>query len=175
MVMSSEYAGQTSFFGTNTPLPLESGYAIVWGFGACFSVLTTVMVYLDKYANGTEHTSEFFNTAGRSVKTGLTASVIVSQWTWAATLLQSSNVAMELRRVWPFLVRQRCHDPGLALWHPGDRDQAPCSDCTHRLRDGVGEAMMPGKRGGGSSAGNSIHLIIRSLCTLGDLGQDFDY
>jgi len=27
------------------------------------------------------------------IKTGLTASVIVSQWTWAATLLQSSNVA----------------------------------------------------------------------------------
>lgn len=38
-------------------------------------------------------TSERFNTAGRMVKTGLTASVIVSQWTWAATLLQSSNVA----------------------------------------------------------------------------------
>jgi Na+/proline symporter len=31
--------------------------------------------------------------AGRMVKTGLTASVIVSMWTWAATLLQSSNVA----------------------------------------------------------------------------------
>lgn len=37
--------------------------------------------------------SEYFNTAGRSVRTGLTAAVIVSQWTWAATLLQSSNVA----------------------------------------------------------------------------------
>ena len=34
-----------------------------------------------------------FSTAGRMIKTGLTASVIVSQWTWAATLLQSSNVA----------------------------------------------------------------------------------
>jgi Na+/proline symporter len=29
------------------------------------------------------------------IKTGLTASVIVSQWTWAATLLQSSNVAWQ--------------------------------------------------------------------------------
>ena len=102
MVMSSKYAGQTSFFGTNTPLPLESGYAIVLGFGAFFSVLTTVLVYLDKYANGTEHTSEFFNTAGRSVKTGLTASVIVSQWTWAATLLQSSNVAWNYGVSGPF-------------------------------------------------------------------------
>ncbi len=37
--------------------------------------------------------SEHFNTAGRSVGTGLIAAVIVSQWTWAATLLQSSTVA----------------------------------------------------------------------------------
>lgn len=34
-------------------------------------------------------TSEYFNTAGRSVKTGLSASVIVSQWTWSATLRTS--------------------------------------------------------------------------------------
>ena len=100
--MDQTYAGQTSFFGDNTPLPVESGYAILLGFGAFFSVLTTILVYLDKYANGTEHTSEFFNTAGRSVKTGLTASVIVSQWTWAATLLQSSNVAWQYGVSGPF-------------------------------------------------------------------------
>merc|ERR1719324_1894813 len=60
------------------------------------------MVYLDKTYNGTEITSEFFNTAGRSVKTGLTAAVIVSQWTWAATLLQSSNVAWNYGVSGPF-------------------------------------------------------------------------
>jgi len=92
-LMLTEYRGRDSFFGDETPLPLASGYAIVLGFGAFFSVFTTILVYLDKKYNGTEHTSEFFNTAGRTVKTGLTASVIVSQWTWAATLLQSSNVA----------------------------------------------------------------------------------
>jgi SSS family transporter len=37
--------------------------------------------------------SEMFATAGRSIKMGLTACDIVSKWTWAATLLQSSNVA----------------------------------------------------------------------------------
>ena len=42
------------------------------------------------------------STAGRSVKTGLTASVIVSQWTWAATLLQSSNVAWKYGVSGPF-------------------------------------------------------------------------
>lgn len=31
--------------------------------------------------------------AGRSIKAGLTACDIVSKWTWAATLLQSSNVS----------------------------------------------------------------------------------
>merc|ERR1719486_1603954 len=46
--------------------------------------------------------SEQFNTAGRSVKIGLTGSVIVSQWTWAATLLQSSNVAWNYGVTGPF-------------------------------------------------------------------------
>lgn len=34
-----------------------------------------------------------FSTANRSVKIGLLASSVVSAWTWAATLLQSSSVA----------------------------------------------------------------------------------
>jgi len=41
---------------------------------------------------GTRKTSEWFYTAGRTIKTGLIASSIVSAWTWAATLLQSSTV-----------------------------------------------------------------------------------
>lgn len=100
--MLDAYKGSESFFGSSTPLPESAGYAIVLGFGAFFSVFTTVLVYLDKKVNGTVHTSEFFNTAGRTVKTGLTASVIVSQWTWAATLLQSSNVAWNYGVSGPF-------------------------------------------------------------------------
>jgi Na+/proline symporter len=34
-----------------------------------------------------------FSTAGRTVKSGLVASAVVSSWTWAATLFQSSDVA----------------------------------------------------------------------------------
>jgi len=99
---SKQYTGQESFFGGDPPLPEWSGYAIVLGFGVFFSVFTTALVYIDKLYNKTEHTSEFFNTAGRTVKTGLTASVIVSQWTWAATLLQSSNVAWQYGVSGPF-------------------------------------------------------------------------
>jgi len=91
--MLKEYEGQESFFGSTTPLSVETGYAIVLGFGCFFSVFTVLVVVIDKRYNKTVYTSEFFHTAGRLVKTGLTASVIVCQWTWAATLLQSSNVA----------------------------------------------------------------------------------
>jgi SSS family transporter len=99
----AEYAGMTSFFGGDAPLPVSVGYIVVLGFGAAFSVFTTAIVYLEKLiAGGGSMTSEKFNTAGRTVKTGLTASVIVSQWTWAATLLQSSNVAWKYGVSGPF-------------------------------------------------------------------------
>ena len=55
----------------------------------------------DKYA-GHEMSSEEFSTAGRSIKVGLTACDIVSKWTWAATLLQSSNVAFNYGVSGPF-------------------------------------------------------------------------
>ena len=71
-------------------------------FGCFFSILTVLLTYLERKFAGVQTTSEHFNTAGRDVKTGLTASVIVSQWTWAATLLQSSNVAWQYGITGPF-------------------------------------------------------------------------
>jgi SSS family transporter len=99
-----EYEGKTSFFGGEPPLPETVGYIVVIGFGALFSVITTLLVFMDKYFTGRTKamTSEQFNTAGRMIKTGLTASVIISQWTWAATLLQSSNVAWQYGVSGPF-------------------------------------------------------------------------
>ena len=43
-----------------------------------------------------------FSTAGRTVKSGLVASAVVSSWTWAATLLQSSAVAYQYGVSGPF-------------------------------------------------------------------------
>jgi SSS family transporter len=98
-----EYQGMNSYFGGSYPLSKAVGYIVVIGFGALFSIFTTIVVYLDKtFAGNATITSEHFNTAGRMVKTGLTASVIVSQWTWAATLLQSSNVAWQYGVSGPF-------------------------------------------------------------------------
>lgn len=47
-------------------------------------------------------TSEMFNTAGRTVKSGLVGSAVVSSWTWAATLLQSTGVCYKYGVSGPF-------------------------------------------------------------------------
>ena len=70
-----------------------AGYGMLFGFGLALTFGTIFLTYLEHKFGGSELNSEFFNTGGRDIKTGLTAAVIVSQWTWAATLLQSSNVA----------------------------------------------------------------------------------
>ncbi|KAI4327949.1 hypothetical protein L6164_020353 [Bauhinia variegata] len=93
---------QQSFFEGKPVLNQGVGYSVILGFGTFFAVFTSFLVWLEKRYVGSRHTSEWFNTAGRNVKTGLIASVIVSQWTWAATILQSSNVAWEYGISGPF-------------------------------------------------------------------------
>lgn len=88
----TQYKCQEHFF-LGKQLTKGIGYAVVIAFGLAFGLITVALVYMDQYFFRRTMNSEYFNTAGRSVRTGLTASVIVSQWTWAATLLQSSTVA----------------------------------------------------------------------------------
>lgn len=58
------------------------GYAIVCGFGAFFAVVTTLAMELDKRFAGSVYHSEEFNTAGRAIKTGLSAVDVLSRATW---------------------------------------------------------------------------------------------
>eukprot|EP00168_Porphyra_purpurea_P013935 TRINITY_DN392_c0_g1_i6.p1 TRINITY_DN392_c0_g1~~TRINITY_DN392_c0_g1_i6.p1 ORF type:complete len:518 (+),score=202.03 TRINITY_DN392_c0_g1_i6:243-1796(+) len=97
-----QYGCSASFFGTDPQLDDWIGYVIVLAFGITFGIATVGLVLVERKVLGRQMDSEFFNTAGRTVKTGLTASVIVSQWTWAATLLQSSNVAYQYGISGPF-------------------------------------------------------------------------
>ncbi len=71
------------------------GYLVLIGVGLIMSIAVTLMVKVETKWLGTRKTSEWFYTAGRTIKTGLIASSIVSAWTWAATLLQSSTVTFE--------------------------------------------------------------------------------
>ncbi|MYB30318.1 MAG: sodium/solute symporter [Cenarchaeum sp. SB0663_bin_5] len=78
------------------------GWFIVVGLGAVFAIVITIETKIEERYLGVSQTSEWFNTAGRVIKTGLTAAAIVSAWTWAATLLQSSTVAYQYGISGPF-------------------------------------------------------------------------
>ncbi|KAG0211911.1 hypothetical protein BGX28_007193 [Mortierella sp. GBA30] len=78
------------------------GYGIVLGFGLVFAAIMTLITLIQKRFLGEKVTSEEYMAAGRSVKTGLVASAVVSSWTWAATLLQSSSVAYKYGISGPF-------------------------------------------------------------------------
>ncbi|KAL2812926.1 Sodium:solute symporter family-domain-containing protein [Aspergillus cavernicola] len=87
-------------------LPQGAGYGVVVGIGLFFALLMACVSYLqNRYTQYSTKTSEEFNTASRSVKPGLIANGVVSAWTWAATLLQSSTVAYEYGISGPFWVR----------------------------------------------------------------------
>ncbi|KAJ8096709.1 hypothetical protein POJ06DRAFT_283903 [Lipomyces tetrasporus] len=84
------------------PLPQGAGYGIVVGLGLAFAAGMILTTYMLKRYQHERITSEEFSTAGRTVKTGLIASAVVSSWTWAATLLQSSGVAYRYGVSGPF-------------------------------------------------------------------------
>ncbi|KAF8811119.1 urea transporter [Phlegmacium glaucopus] len=79
---------------SGTVLPQGAGYGVVAGIGLFFSAFMICLTALQsRYTGFSPKNSEEFTSASRSVKPGLIASGIVSAWTWAATLLQSSAVA----------------------------------------------------------------------------------
>ncbi|OLL24303.1 putative urea active transporter 1 [Neolecta irregularis DAH-3] len=84
------------------PLSSTVGYLIVIFLSLFFALGMNATTSLLKRYTGETQTSEQFNTANRSVKTGLVAAAVVSSWTWAATLLQSSGVAYRYGVSGPF-------------------------------------------------------------------------
>jgi len=75
-------------------LPQGAGYGVVIGIGLFFSaVMIGITALQARYTEFSPDNPEEFSSASRSVKPGLIAAGIVSAWTWAATLLQSSAVA----------------------------------------------------------------------------------
>jgi len=90
---AGDIGGGVGEFRLGEVLDESIGWFIVVGLGAIFAgVISAEIKFEEKYLGHVQN-SEWFNTAGRIIKTGLTAAAIVSAWTWAATLLQSSTVA----------------------------------------------------------------------------------
>ncbi|KAK4227376.1 Sodium:solute symporter family-domain-containing protein [Podospora fimiseda] len=86
----------------NAALGQGVGYAIVLGLGGFFALGMILTTYILKRYNREVQTSEMFNTAGRTVKSGLVAAAVVSSWTWAATLLQSTGICYRYGVSGPF-------------------------------------------------------------------------
>ncbi|KAK6859434.1 urea active transporter [Apiospora arundinis] len=87
---------------TTPPLEPSVGYGIVLGLGFAFALGMILTTFILKRYNSEVVTSEMFNTAGRTVKSGLVGSAVVSSWTWAATLLQSTGVCYRYGVSGPF-------------------------------------------------------------------------
>ena len=86
------------------PLSQGFGYGIILGLGAAFALGMILTTWILRRYKSEVQTSEMFSTAGRTVKSGLVAAAVVSSWTWAATLLQSSGVAYRYGVSGPFWV-----------------------------------------------------------------------
>lgn len=84
------------------PLSQGFGYGIILGLGFAFAIGMIATTWALKRYHNEVQTSEVFSTAGRTVKSGLVSSAVVSSWTWAATLLQSSGVAYSYGVSGPF-------------------------------------------------------------------------
>ncbi|KAL2868815.1 sodium:solute symporter family protein [Aspergillus lucknowensis] len=95
-------AGATETVAFVAPLSQAFGYGIIIGLGFAFALVMIFITWALKRYQHEVITSEMFSTAGRSVKSGLVASAVVSSWTWAATLLQSSAVAYQYGTSGPF-------------------------------------------------------------------------
>ncbi|ERS96885.1 urea active transporter [Sporothrix schenckii 1099-18] len=78
------------------------GYGVVLGLGLAFALGMILVTFILKRYNAEQQTSEMFTTAGRTVKSGLVGSAVVSSWTWAATLLQSTAVCYRYGVSGPF-------------------------------------------------------------------------
>jgi SSS family transporter len=80
----------------------ETGYLIFIGGGLMMTAIVLLLIFVDTKWLGTRKTFEWFSTAGRSIKSGLLASSVISAWIWAATLLESSTVAYKYGIGGPF-------------------------------------------------------------------------
>lgn len=65
---------------TAPPLSQAVGYGVVIGLGLLFALGMILTTYVLKRYQNEVQTSEMFSTAGRTVKSGLVASAVVSSW-----------------------------------------------------------------------------------------------
>ncbi len=84
-------------------LPQAAGYVVVVVVGFLIAFLMIFVTHvLKKTAGEDNRTTEMFMTANRSVRTGLTASAVISSWLWSTAMLGSTLVGYNFGISGPF-------------------------------------------------------------------------
>ncbi|XP_060592204.1 uncharacterized protein LOC132746937 [Ruditapes philippinarum] len=83
-------------------IELHETLLLVVGFGTFATVVAFIFKFIRKHVYKDQNTLDTAFDAGGKVSVGLTATTIVSQWTWAATLLYSCVVASKYGISGPF-------------------------------------------------------------------------
>ncbi|BCR82738.1 sodium:solute symporter family protein [Aspergillus chevalieri] len=91
------------------PLPQAAGYVVVVVLGL---VVAVVMMYVTKILKNTtgedNKKTEMFMTANRTVRTGLTASAVISSWLWTTAILGSCFTGYDYGVSGPFWFAAGC-------------------------------------------------------------------
>lgn len=91
------------------PLSQAVGYVVVVGIGL---IIAFVMIFVTRILKNTvgedNRRTEMFMTANRSVRTGLTASAVVSSWLWSTAMLGSTLVGYLYGVAGPFWFAAGC-------------------------------------------------------------------
>ncbi|KAJ5138301.1 uncharacterized protein N7515_003149 [Penicillium bovifimosum] len=91
------------------PLSQTVGYIVVVLIGAIIALgMMLVTKVLKKTAGEDNKKTEMFMTANRTIRTGLTASAVISSWLWSTALLGSSFVGYDYGIAGPFWFAAGC-------------------------------------------------------------------
>eukprot|EP00105_Crassostrea_gigas_P021844 XP_011441136.1 PREDICTED: urea-proton symporter DUR3 [Crassostrea gigas] len=88
--------------GVHGSLRMTEAFWLILGFGVFASMLAVGFSAIRKYIYKDKNSLDVSFDAGGNVNAGLTATTLVSQWTWAATLLQSATVGSKYGISGPF-------------------------------------------------------------------------
>ncbi|KAJ5769561.1 hypothetical protein N7520_004120 [Penicillium odoratum] len=91
------------------PLSQAVGYVVVVVIGLVIALVMMLITKILKKTTGEDNQkTEMFMTANRTVRTGLTASAVISSWLWSTALLGSSFVGYDYGVAGPFWFAAGC-------------------------------------------------------------------
>ncbi|GLA25134.1 hypothetical protein ACMYSQ_000118 [Aspergillus niger] len=105
----SEIHARAAGASVQPPLPQAVGYVIVVVLGLIIAGVMMVITKILKKTTGEDNKkTEMFMTANRTVRTGLTASAVISSWLWTTAMLGASFVGYDYGVAGPFWFAAGC-------------------------------------------------------------------